>query len=158
MYESQRKKYDEQLRNMNLLSDTPGHGVRHPATSSLNPVRFDKVHVSLHNPELKGSQELEKPEPMDILPPPPFDGEFSGPAIKLLREKRNLSMKQLADTTKIGSRYLELIEEENYKKLPARPYLRGFLVLYAKTLGYEPERLTADYMKRFDAAKNSAKK
>jgi cytoskeletal protein RodZ len=58
----------------------------------------------------------------------------------------------------VGSRYLEYIEEENYAKLPARPYVRGFLGLYAKTLGYEPERMISDYLKRYDAAMSQSKK
>ncbi len=87
------------------------------------------------------------------VPVQPFNSEFTGPAIKLLREQRKLAIRQISDITKIGSRYVELIEAEEYAKLPARPYLRGFLVLYAKALGYEPERVVNDYLKRYDAAK-----
>ena len=55
--------------------------------------------------------------------------------------------------TKIGSRYLEYIEAEHFGKLPARPYLRGFLLLYAQALGCDSERMIADYLKRYEAAK-----
>ena len=60
--------------------------------------------------------------------------------------------------TKIGSRYLECIEEENFQKLPARAYIRGFLMLYAKALGCNPERMAGDYLKRYDAAMKQGKK
>jgi len=43
-------------------------------------------------------------------------------------------------------------------KLPARPYLRGFLYTFARTIGYEPERIVNDYLKRYDAAMNPPKK
>ena len=43
-------------------------------------------------------------------------------------------------------------------ELPARPYLRGFLVLYAKAIGYESDRIVNDYMKRYDTAMNPPKK
>jgi cytoskeletal protein RodZ len=55
-------------------------------------------------------------------------------------------------------RFLEYIEEEDYRKLPARAYVRGFLQLYAKALGCDPERLASDYLKRYDAAMNPPKK
>jgi cytoskeletal protein RodZ len=54
--------------------------------------------------------------------------------------------------TKVSVRYLEFIEEENFKKLPARAYIRGFIMLYAKALGYDPDRMSSDYLKRYDAA------
>ena len=45
----------------------------------------------------------------------------------MLRELRGLTARNVADATKLSARYIEGIEEESYKKLPARPYLRGFL-------------------------------
>jgi cytoskeleton protein RodZ len=54
--------------------------------------------------------------------------------------------------TKISARYIEYIEEEDFKKLPARAYIRGFLMLYAKALGCDPDRVAGDYLKRYDAA------
>jgi cytoskeletal protein RodZ len=54
--------------------------------------------------------------------------------------------------TKVSARYLELIEEENFQKLPARAYIRGFIMLYAKALECNAEKVAADYLKRYDAA------
>jgi hypothetical protein len=102
-----------------------------------------------------------QPQPVSAPPPPAqeeapsvsqFIGEFTGPAIKALREQRGQTLRAVADLTKVGVRYLEYIEEENFPKLPARPYLRGFLMLYAKFLGCDPERLSSDYLKRYEAA------
>ena len=157
MYESHRKRYDEQLRSQNLESGEPLHDLPFPGPSPAAPRGFDAPRPPQPQPQ---AAPLEPPKPAEpeFLPPPAFDAEFTGAAIRLLREKRNMTVKQIADITKVGARYLELIEEENYKKLPVRPYLRGFLVLYAKALGYEPERLAADYLKRFDAAMNPPKK
>ncbi len=83
--------------------------------------------------------------------------EFTGSVLKVLREQHNITVRNIADMTKLSSRYIEFIEAEHFSKLPARPYLRGFLVLYAKALGYEPERLVSDYLKRYDAAMNPPK-
>jgi cytoskeletal protein RodZ len=87
-----------------------------------------------------------------VAPVSPFVAEFTGQIIKLLREQRGLSVRNIAEMTKVSVRYLEFIEEENFQKLPARAYIRGFLMLYAKALGYDPDRMSSDYLKRHDAA------
>ena|ERR1700690_1626796 len=87
-----------------------------------------------------------------VTPVSQFIADFTGPAIKMLREQNGLTMRNIADRTKVGTRYLEFIEEEHYDKLPARAYTRGFLMLYAKALGCDPERMASDYLKRYDAA------
>ncbi len=163
MYESRRKKYDEILKSEQHLHDAlppvpgveradkiPGEQTAFRAIAKPTPIN--------QSAQKQDSMPLnEQPAPAPA-PPPPFNAEFTGPAIKFLREQRNLGVRELSNITKIGSRYLELIEAEDYQKLPARPYLRGFLALYAKALGYDPERVLADYMKRYDAAMNPEKK
>ncbi len=148
VYETNRRKYDELLRSMGQLSESV------PAT----PPRYQPPQEQprpAQEANRNSNTALQQPAPASPAPVPaqPFTGEFTGQAIKLLREQRNLTIRQVSDITKIGSRYVELIEAEEYEKLPARPYLRGFLVLYAKVLGYEPERLASDYLKRCEAAK-----
>jgi curved DNA-binding protein CbpA len=93
-----------------------------------------------------------------VTPVSQFIAEFTGPAIKMLREQHGLAVRDIADRTKVGARYLECIEEELYDKLPARAYTRGFLMLYAKSLGCDPERMSNDYLKRYDAAMASKSK
>ena len=87
-----------------------------------------------------------------------FIADFTGAAIKMLREQNGLSLQDIADRTKVGTRYLECIEEEQYDKLPARAYTRGFLMLYAKALGCDPERMAGDYLKKYDTAMASKSK
>jgi curved DNA-binding protein CbpA len=93
-----------------------------------------------------------------VTPVSQFIADFTGPAVKMLREQHGLSLQDIADRTKVGTRYLECIEEEQYDKLPARAYTRGFLMLYAKALGCDPERMAGDYLKRYDAAMASKSK
>ncbi len=154
MYDSHRKKYDEQLRSLNQQEDQFVHELQFPA-SPQQSLGFEPPRPVQAEPLMP---EPPKPEQPEFLPPPAFDAEFTGPAIRLLREKRNMTVKQIAETTKISARYLELIEEESYQKLPVRPYLRGFLIQFAKALGYDPERVVSDYLKRYDAAVNQPKK
>jgi hypothetical protein len=168
VYEDNRKRYDALLRGQEELPEPP---------PPLRPEsRFQaptvQAALSLHSvnrhtggadgaanvPPVQHTPSPYHPPAEATAPAPPFSGEFTGPSIKLMREQRGWSIRYVADTTKVGSRYLEYIEGENYAKLPARPYLRGFLGLYAKALGYEPERMISDYLKRFDAAVNPPKK
>jgi curved DNA-binding protein CbpA len=166
VYEDNRKRYDALLRERNYLPESPPPPPApkyqprpvQPAFSLPSDNRYFNDTEPLPQPL---QQELPKP-PQDhtSTAPPLVIAEFNGAAIKGLREQRGLTIRHVADTTKIGSRYLEYIEAESFGKLPARPYLRGFLMLYAKTLGCDPERMTGDYMKRYDAAllpKNQAK-
>jgi len=96
--------------------------------------------------------------PTTLQPAPASIAEITCPILKMLREQRGLSVRQVADITKLSARYIEGIEEERYPKLPARPYLRGFLFSYARAIGYEPQRIVNDYMKRYDATMNPQKK
>jgi curved DNA-binding protein CbpA len=166
VYEDNRKRYDELPRSRQEIPELP------PAPPKLPPTyQARKVQPALplqsgnrYMDDLTGSDlppvQPPPPQPSEGAggPPPQFTGEFTGPAVKLMREQRGMSLRNVADATKVSARYLEYIEEENFSKLPARPYLRGFLQLYAKALGYEPDRMISDYLKRYDAAMNHPKK
>lgn len=154
VYEDNRKRYDAVLRLQNKLPEPP------PAPSDFER-RRDQPALSqpsdkryLNEAEALPSPAEGPPKPQEeAAPVSQFIAEFSGAAIKMLREQRGLSLRNVADTSKVSIRYLELIEEENFVKLPVRAYTRGFLQLYAKALGCDPQRVCADYLKRFDAAR-----
>jgi curved DNA-binding protein CbpA len=159
VYEANRKKYDAELglsvpqQTQSLRSSPAGlHGYQAPAARP-GVTLFSENRNALPPPQDEGPDPAAfKPVQDDISPVSAFIAEFTGPVIKVLREQRNLTIRNIADITKLSSRFIEFIEAENYQKLPARPYLRGFLVLYAKALGYEPERVVNDYLKRYDEA------
>lgn len=162
VYEENRRDYDLKLRDFVELQQAEHPRPRtfasptSPSTTSRQmAVRPPEPPVAEPRPvpptPLASFMEHPKPVPPDIT-------EFTGSELRMLRNQRGLSIQNLADTTKMGTRYIEGIEEENYGKLPARPYLRGFLVIYAKAIGYEPDRIVADYMRRYDAAMSSQKK
>jgi len=155
VYEDNRKKYDAMLRSRNELPETPSPPSPAP--------RFQPRPIEASSPAYQENQysvssshamplAAPRPDQEGVSPVSPFIAEFTGPVIKLLREQTGLSVRNIAEMTKVSVRYLELIEEENFKKLPARAYIRGFLMLYAKALGYDPDRMSSDYLKRYDAA------
>ena len=153
VYEDNRKKYDAMLRDRHELPDIPPPpppGLKYQPRPARTPVAVQKENqLAGTSPNAPAAS---RPVQEEASPVPPFIGEFTGPVIKVLREQRELSIRDIADMTKVNARYLELIEEENFKKLPARAYIRGFLMLYAKAIGYDPERMASDYLKRYDAA------
>jgi curved DNA-binding protein CbpA len=156
VYEDSRKRYDTQLRQQNDLPEPsppppPPKHQQQPVQSSLNLPPGNQYRSSM---EPLPTQEEETRVPLErVAPVSQFISEFSGAAIKMLREQRGLSLSQIGDTTKVSVRYLDMIEKEDFLKLPVRAYTRGFLTLYAKALGCDPERVTSDYLKRYDAAR-----
>ena len=54
--------------------------------------------------------------------------------LKQLREARGLSVKDVAERTKVGSFQLQGIEEHRFEVLPAPVYLRGFIKEYARVV------------------------
>jgi flagellar biosynthesis protein FlhG len=83
-----------------------------------------------------GAEEVELPEVL------------TGPDLRSIREARGVSLRQVANVSKIGTRFLEYIEEDRFALLPAPVYLRGFLQEYARAVGLDSRRVAAAYMKR----------
>lgn len=76
-----------------------------------------------------------------VLPDP-----VTGATLRAFRSERGVSLREIADTTKVGLRYLEYIEADRHGDLPAAVYLRGFLQEYAKAVGLDPRRTADSYL------------
>lgn len=61
------------------------------------------------------------------------------------RELRGISLKQIADDTKIGVRFLEALEEGDVERIPGEFYRRSYLRAYARYLGLDEERAVNAY-------------
>ncbi|NIP44624.1 MAG: helix-turn-helix domain-containing protein [candidate division Zixibacteria bacterium] len=64
-----------------------------------------------------------------------------GQYLKSLREEKEISIEELAETTKIKQDYLEAIEEDKYDVLPEGPYLQLFLKSYSEALDIPYDKL-----------------
>ncbi len=62
-------------------------------------------------------------------------GANIGQALKALREAKNLSLADIANTTCVRRAYLQAIEELNIDQLPSRPFAVGYVKAYAEALG-----------------------
>lgn len=89
-----------------------------------------------------------------------FDSQTSvtGKSIKMIRADREISLEEIYRKTNIPKKTLEDIEEENFKKLPALVYLKGFLKAYAKILNVNQTQMVDGYMKRYLEWKNTCQK
>ena len=54
-----------------------------------------------------------------------------GEELRREREIRGISLKEIADATKISKRFLEAIERNDHRTLPAPVFTRGFVREYA---------------------------
>ena len=94
-----------------------------------------------------------KSEPVSESPPEngqTGEKEFGGSELKHVRQSRNIELKEVADSTNISKRHLLNIEEENFAELPARIYLKGFIVSYAKYLGLDKEKIANAILERYE--------
>lgn len=68
-----------------------------------------------------------------------------GDELRREREIRAISLKEIADATKISKRFLEAIENNDHKTLPAPVFTRGFVREYARYLGLNSEDMVNRY-------------
>lgn len=59
---------------------------------------------------------------------------------------RGVSLDEIAETTKIGTRLLKALEDEQFDLLPGGIFNKGFVRAYAKYLGMDEEQAVADYL------------
>ena len=70
---------------------------------------------------------------------------FIGITLSEARKKKKVSLKKIAQETKISSRYLQALEAETYDIFPAEVYLKGFLRSYAQYLGLDADEIVRAY-------------
>ena len=68
-----------------------------------------------------------------------------GERLKREREMREVSLKEVTSATRIGPRFLEALENEEWDKLPGGIFNRGFVRSIARFLGLDEENLLAEY-------------
>jgi len=74
-----------------------------------------------------------------------------GEELRKEREIRGISLKEIADSTKISKRFLELIEKNDFESLPAPVFTRGFVREYARYLGLNSDEMVNRYIHFVDS-------
>src|ERR1041385_4252483 len=62
------------------------------------------------------------------------------------REKRGLSLRQIASRTRISVISLEALERHDLTRLPGGIFTRAFIRAYAKEVGLDPDRTIQDFI------------
>jgi cytoskeletal protein RodZ len=57
------------------------------------------------------------------------------------REVREISLREIAESSKISIRYLEALEQDRFEILPATVFAKGFLREYANFVGLDPDEV-----------------
>ena len=76
-----------------------------------------------------------------------------GNKLKNAREAKGLSIEDIEKATKIQSRYLTAIENNEFDKLPGDFYVRAFIRQYAQVVGLDGKELLSDYHEDVPEAK-----
>ena len=68
-----------------------------------------------------------------------------GESLRKARKRKNITIEQAEEETKIRSRYLRALESGSYEQLPGNIYGLGFLIKYADFLGLDKKSLVLQF-------------
>ena len=86
------------------------------------------------------------PVVVQIEEPPPV--ARTGNELRQAREAKGISLRDIAQRSKIGVRFLEYLEQERFDMLPAPVYIRGFVMEYARAVGLDASSTVEAYLAR----------
>ncbi len=75
--------------------------------------------------------------------------DFGG-KLRQARERRGISLRQIAASTKIAAAALEALERNDISKLPGGIFSRAFVRSYAMEVGLDPEETVREFLDRFN--------
>src|SRR3954462_178313 len=81
--------------------------------------------------------------------PPERTSSGFGQRLRDARERRNISLRQIANATKISVAVLEALERNDISKLPGGIFGRAFGRSYAIEVGLDPEATIQDFIAQF---------
>jgi cytoskeleton protein RodZ len=72
-----------------------------------------------------------------------------GNSLREARLRQGLDLAEIEQATKIRSRYLRALEDEQFELLPAQTYVKGFLKAYADQLGLDGDLYVEEFNSRY---------
>jgi cytoskeleton protein RodZ len=69
-----------------------------------------------------------------------------GTRLRVEREQRGITLDQISRSTKIGTRFLQALEQDRFDQLPGGIFNKGFIRAYARFLGLDEEQTLSDYL------------
>jgi cytoskeletal protein RodZ len=74
--------------------------------------------------------------------------DFGG-KLRQARERRGISLRQIAASTKISTSALEALERNDVSKLPGGIFGRAFVRSYSVEVGLDPDETVKEFLERF---------
>ena len=76
-------------------------------------------------------------------------GDAFGNRMKRAREAKGVSLREIAETTKLSINALEALERDDISKLPGGIFSRAFVRSYAHEVGLDPEQTVREFIEQF---------
>jgi flagellar biosynthesis protein FlhG len=128
------------------LVEPTGDAWPNPSSASLASLTLGRSDTPVN---VTPTKESTSPETEVVLE---SEESWSGPVLRKIRESRRITLEDLSDYTRISRSYLHALEEENFAKLPAVVYVRGFLQQISKRLKLPVDQVTRHYLERMKAS------
>lgn len=81
-----------------------------------------------------------------------------GSTLRTARESHGLTTSELAARTHMLVQIVEGLENEDFRRIPAPIYGRGFVKLYCEAVGLDPKPLQVEFMDLFNRSKDAPEK
>lgn len=69
-----------------------------------------------------------------------------GETMRRERELRQISLREISESTKINLRYLDALERDDFRHLPGGVFNKGFVRAYSQYIGVDPESMVNAYL------------
>lgn len=93
------------------------------------------------NEPIQDAGQAEAPTPVEPQPSP-------GTMLSRRRSERGMSLDDVAQRLKYGTRQIQALEEDDYPRLPGPTFVRGMIRSYAKLLELDPAPLLGELQRR----------
>ena len=72
-----------------------------------------------------------------------------GSSLREARMRQGLDFEEMEERTKVRKKYLRHLEDERFDQLPGHTYTKGFLHVYADSLGLDGRLYVEEYNSRY---------
>jgi transcriptional regulator with XRE-family HTH domain len=72
-----------------------------------------------------------------------------GARLRYERERRQIALKSIAESTKIGLSLLEGLERDDVARWPSGIFRKSFIRSYAEAIGLEPDTIVREFIERY---------
>src|SRR5262245_27208733 len=71
-----------------------------------------------------------------------------GEELRRMRDERHITLTEISEATRIGTRFLKAIESDNFSVLPGGIFTRSFIRAYAKQVGMGEDEAISRYQQQ----------